>query len=234
MADTPRIPREDRIRALSGEGWDAVRDRVIHGLSHTLLGRASSLSGLTFLLESGTEDTAPVLGLLGQELEHLEAAVALLRLLPDDSEGPELVAPTTLMPELVKLVQTQRGLENIEFTLEAQPEAPAVRGDPTFLTRSLLLLMTGAAEAALLAGESTVVIRLMREEESLVLEMKPGFPSSDEGAVDPGILPKRLLSRARMEGISEVLEGGGIGVEGFDPGEGPGGLRLYFPPVSLS
>ena len=158
----------------------------------------------------------------------------LLRLLPDDSVGVELLAPTTLMPEMIALVRSQRGLEDIEFDLEFSPDAPAIQIDPTFFLRSLLLLFTGAAEAALAAGEGRVRVAAGQEDGGLLIELRPGFPTGEERAVDPGILPKRILPKDRIQGVVAVLEEEGIRTKGLTPEEGSGWLKLYFPSASSS
>jgi len=232
MAEVPPIPREDWIPALSKAGWDLVQDRIVRGLCHDLSGRGSSLGGLSFLLESEPADLGPVVSHMGEELEHLERSLALLRLLPDDSTGEELLAPTELIREILELVSTQRGLENVEFTVESASDAPAIRIDPTFFRRSMILLLTGAAEAALLTGDRQVLVRATKDEGRLLLEVTPGFPKGEEPEVDPGILPKRIVPKARIEVLLEVLQGKGIRAEGIGAGEETGRLRLYFSPPS--
>ena len=228
--NTPSVTREHRISALEEAGWSLAADRIIHGLCHDLSGRASAMGGLTYLMDDRSQGVAEVLPLMTQELGRLEEAVRLLRLLPDDSTVEEILAPGEILGDVARLVRTQRGLENVEVVLEIASDAPAVRMDRTIFVRSLALLLTGAAERALLAGAERVTVRAGTEANGLVIELAP-FPEAGDGEwVDPVALPQRILPLRGMREVGKVLAASGVGVEELRPEDGEGTLSLTYPP----
>ncbi len=231
---THRSPRHDAaISALSRAGWDRISDRIIHGLCHDLSGRASSLTGLTYLLESRDEEASSLLPLVGAELARMEDAVRLLRLLPDDATEPELMAPGELLGDLALLVGVQRGLENVPVRVQSTPGAPAVRMDRTVFIRSLVLLFTKAAEIAGASGRREVVARATPEGTRLILELTPGpwdgeTFSGGSGETD-GLPDSGVLAEGSMEALGEAFQLMGIETGEFAGGEEGRVLRVRYP-----
>ncbi len=208
--DTPKVPRKPWVKSLERAGWSIISDRIIHGLSHDLAGRVSSLGGLNYLLESGTGDPGSVLPFMNQELGELEDVVRLLRLLPDDTTEAELLAPGEIIGDLVFLVRAQRGLENVDVEMDIRPDAPAARLDRTFFIRGVVILLTGAAERSVLDGTSRVEVRVSGEGTRLVLEVAPGPGDGDPPEGEHPILPRQALPPERVAIWEETLRGEGV------------------------
>ena len=226
------VPRASWIQPLDRAGWSQIADRVLHGLCHDINGRAGSLSGLTFLLESQDGEASSVLPFLNQELAQLEEVVRLLRLLPDDATGPELLAPGELMPELALLIRVQRGLEGVEVDLGEYSSAPAIRMDRTLFIRSVAILLTGAAERVVIQGLEGVAVRASGTGVRLSLEVWPGPGTEVLPGPDPEILPCQVVHPEGVRLWKEVLRGEGVEVEEGKEGELQGALQLVFPSSS--
>ena len=230
--ETSPTNREPWIPALSRAGWELVVDRVIHGLCHDFTGRASALRGLHYLMEEGDPDAATLTPLLAQEVESLDRTIGLLRLLPDDSTGADLLAPGEVLESLARLVRSQRGLEDVDVTVEIGPGAPAVRIDRTLFIRSLLLLLTGAAEGALLEGGRRIVVRGRSGSHGLILEIAP-FPEAGKAELaGEGILPRQVVPMSRMREVARILATQEVGTEEFQGKDGARALRLTYPSAS--
>lgn len=232
--DSISTPRAPWIQPLDRAGWSRIADRVIHGLCHDLNGRAGSLSGLSFLLESQTGDTSSVLPFLDQELAQLEEAVRLLRMLPDDATEAELLAPGEILPDLALMVRVQRGLEDVPVDPGDYSQAPALRMDRTLLIRSLVFLLTGAAERVVQEGLDGVTVRATGTGPGLRLEVWPG---PIDGAVQdsrPQDLPSRLVLPEGVELWKEVLQGEGVEVREGVAEDPDVGIQLVFPSPSSS
>jgi len=229
-----RSPRRDAaLSALSRAGWDRISDRIVHGLCHDLSGRASSLTGLTYLLESRDEETSSLLPLVGEELARMEDAVRLLRLLPDDATGPELIAPGEILGDLALLVGVQRGLENVPVRVQSAPGAPAVRMDRTVFIRSLTLLLTGAAEFVAAAEGRQVEARATPGDGRLTLELTP-FPWDREaftgaGGEADGLKRSGILEAASLEAMEEAFRLVGMEAAVADDEEEGRILRVRYP-----
>ncbi len=213
--------RESRLRRMDQGGWSLVADRVIHGLCHELNGRASSLGGLLHLLSEREEGDAAVRSLVEGELDELEKAVRLLRLLPDDADGREILAPGEFLPELMALLGLQRGLEEVSCTLDSMAGAPAVQGDRTIILRSLALFLTRAMERASVTGAREVRMRGWGEGGGLVLEME--FPE------DPGKERKKKLALPALKAEMEEMVKGVLEEEGIEVETNSGSVRLRYP-----
>jgi len=227
------MPRSPWISSLDQAGWGLISDRIIHGLCHDLSGRAGSISGLTFLLESQDGGASSVLPFLNEELAQLEVAVRLLRLLPDDAGEPELLAPGEIMEDLILLVRTQRGLENVAVSMEGFSQAPALRVNRTLFIRVMTVLLTGAAERVALEKLDGVNIRASGDGAELRLDL---FPAPLPGEMpNPGNddLPRQAVGSQGMRICRDVL-----GEEGVDlrevPDQEKGLLQLSFSSPSSS
>ncbi len=222
-------PHAARLHLLDRSGWSTVADRVIHGLCHDLSGRASALAGLTYLLTSRGGERDAVEALVSQELEELEGAIRLFRLLPDDPAEAELLAPGEELEGVIGLVRTQRGLEDIEIRLGSLAQTPAIRWDRTLFLRSLALLLTRSAEVACLAGSRTVAVRGYGKEEGLCLDIE--VPGRQEGGGGRGMeLARPALPEEMEAGLGRVLAEEGITLTGGMDPEAGGAFQLFFPP----
>lgn len=219
--DRPTTPHEFAVQRLDEAGWILVADRLIHGICHDLNGRAGSISSLIYLLDSGEEPTS-VTAILEEESLKLEEDVRLLRLLPDDAEEPETLAPGELLSSLARMVPIQRGFESLKVEVTIPPTAPAVRMDLTLFVRVLLLLLSGAAEEAGRSGEPLVRVTGMAAESALRIGPARAEVNDAQGSTPrtwAGALPAVMEAR-----IEEVLaEAGG----GLNQVEGPAGTTEW-------
>jgi hypothetical protein len=157
---------------LNDAGWSLVADRIIRGICHDLNGRINSLSSLSYLLDTGSGDWGRVGPVFVEELERTEELSSFLRVLPDDEQGPRLLALGELLPRALHLVELQPGYEGVRWNLLLTPDFPPVRMDETFLLRSLVLLLTGVAEEAKAQEGRTVSIE--GRAETGTLTVRPG------------------------------------------------------------
>lgn len=216
------------VGALGEAGWGLVADRLLHGACHALNGRATSLSGLLYLLESGNRDPSDLHSVFEPEVALLEEVIGLLRLLPDDGVGPEIIVPQEVLPFLSTALSYQRGLETMELRLHTSPDIPAVRCDPTLLHRSLLLLVTRVAELGKTRGAEGVRVTAGDEGGGLLLSFESvGGVESVEGAGSTSLslvpLPEEL-----DEVLGRVLDDWGVALESGEEEEAV--YRLLFPP----
>lgn len=226
------FPRSPLLPKLESAGWSIVSDRIIRGICHDLNGRTNSLSNLAYLLGEGGSPWSDVDSVIEDEVSRLESVVRLLRLLPDDASEIGLLAPGDFLNRAPGLVHLQPGLEHIAVTVDTSPDMPAVAMDETVFFRILLLLVTGAAEGALVAGGGEV--RLNSEGESRVLSIWParsaqrpedGFELEGLGDWLPGT----------MEGVvGEILEGMGGRLEPAEASGGLPGLSIHLPGVGFA
>jgi len=224
MAVSPEL-RSSLISKLDVAGWPVVADRIIYGLCHDLNGRANSLSNLAYLMTSEGNAWEEVSSVVEEEVTRLEEAVRLLRLLPDDAGEEGLLAPREFLTLLPRLVRIQPGLELVETVGDISVEMPAIRMDETLFTRCLLLLLSGAAEAA--SADGVNIVRMQSGEDPRVVRIAPLRDSS--GSVDDGAGSGRSLPPEMEALVAEVIaEIGGeavaIGREG-----GTRGLELRLP-----
>lgn len=225
----PEFPRSPLLWKLESAGWSIVADRIIRGICHDLNGRTNSLSNLAYLLGAGGSPWSEVDSVVEEEVSRLDAVVRLLRLLPDDASGIGLLAPGDLLSRTPVLVRLQPGLEHVQVTVDTSPDLPAVAMDETVFFRTLLLLVTGAAEEAVVAGGQEV--RLESEGEARVLSIWPARSSqrpedrSDLEGLGDG-LP------GTMEGVvGEILEGMGGKLERVEANRDSPGLSIHLPGV---
>jgi hypothetical protein len=204
-----------------------VADRIIHGVCHDLNGRANSLSNLAYLVTSEGSAWEEVGSVVEEEVARLEETVRLLRRLPDDGLEPGLLAPREFLVLLPRLVRIQPGLELLETVGAISRDMPALRMDETFFTRISLLLLSGAGEAAIARGTSTV--RMESGQDPRVLRIGPSR-SSDTGLSGGGASGPRTALPIEMEtrvgGVLRAIGGALIAVE---LGAGERGWEVRFP-----
>ena len=216
MSDSPS-PDRLLVRKLDQAGWTLVADRVIRGLCHDLNGRLYSLSNLTYLLNSGGGDWSGVSSVVEEEVTRLGEAVRLLRLLPDDASNVGLLAPGEVLSGVAGLVQVQPGLERVQIQVEIPSGAPAFRMDETLFLRSMLLLLTGAAEEASLKDEG--LVRVTGAEGKGLLEIWPGrngdVAGDSEDSLTSGVaIPPNM--ETLVAGVLQEAGGGLTVVKGSD------------------
>lgn len=216
------------VGALGEAGWGRLADRLLHGACHALNGRATSLSGLLYLLESGNRDPSDLYSVFEPEVALLEEVVGLLRLLPDDGAGAEVIVPQEVLPFLSTALTYQRGLETMEVRLHIPPDTPAVRCDSTLLHRSLLLLVTRVAELGKARGAEGVRVTAGDEGGGLLLSFE------SVGGVEP--VEGAESTSLPFVPLPDELDGILVGVLGdWGVALKPGGkeevvYRLRFPP----
>lgn len=225
----PTTPHEFAVQRLDEAGWILVADRLIHGLCHDLNGRAGSISSLIYLLDSGEEPTS-VTAILEEESLRLEEGIRLLRLLPDDAEEPEILAPGELLPALARMVPLQRGFEGLCVEVSMPPGAPAVRMDMTVFLRAVLLLLSGSAEEAGRSGEPVVSVTGMAGETGLRIgPARTQVPDGQDSTPRTwaGGLPSEMEAR-----IEEVLAEAGGGLKQVKGPAGTTEWEVRFPQAS--
>ncbi len=181
-----------------------VADRVIRGICHDLNGRINSLTSLSYLLNTGNKEWARVGPLVEEELKWTEELSRLLRVLPDEKQGPRLLAPGEFLPQVLRLVRLQAGLEGVEWELRVPSDFPAIRVDEALLLRALVLLLTGVAEET--RGQEGARIEIQGQAETRTLTIR-------SGRVGPGKKPqsgpdgegKRVTGRMELL-LAEVLQ----------------------------
>jgi hypothetical protein len=213
------------ISKLDLAGWPVVADRVTHGLCHELNGRANSLSNLAYLMTSEGSAWEEVSSVVGEEVSKLEEAVRLLRLLPDNAVEEGLLAPREFLVLLPRLVRIQPGLELVETVGDLSAEMPAIRMDETLFTRSLLLLLSGAGEAA--STEGVNIVRMHSGADPRVLRIAPMRDSPLPAGLGGG--PRKPLPPNMETLVGEVLKEVGGEVIQVGPQGGDRGLELRLP-----
>jgi hypothetical protein len=220
------MPRSALLRLLDEAGWNVVRDRIIRGICHDLNGRANAVSNIGFLMEGGETPWPDVEGIVEGELQRLDEASRLLRLLPDDEPEIGLLAPGDLLRLLPSLIRLQPGLEHVEVRPDAAETLAAIRMDETLFTRALLVLASRAAEDSLLLGNREVRLADRGPEGTVVVG--PLLP--DKARLEPvgtGDLTS-MIPPGGVERVSRVIRGTGGRLTAVERGEGPGYLEWSF------
>jgi hypothetical protein len=200
MPDAP-VGRDTLLKQLDEAGWTLVADRIVRGICHDINGRVNTLTSLSYLMDSVSGGWAKVGSTVQEELAGLEELSSLLRTLPDDGRGPELLSLSEVARHLMSLVQVQPGLEGIQPELDLSPEAPAIQMDESLLTRCLLLLMTGAAEEARYRG--VISIEARADGDGGVLSISPAREKDS-----PEDHSRAFPAQGRISERMEVLVGG--------------------------
>jgi len=118
---------------------------------------------------------------------------------------------------VARLVQVQPGLEKVQIQVEIPPGAPAVQMDETVFRRSMLLLITGAAEEASLTNEG--LVRVTGAEGKGFLEVWPARngagAESSVGSEESGVaIPPNM--ETLVAGVLQDAGGGLTVVKGSD------------------
>lgn len=214
------------VRRLDEAGWILLADRLIRGICHDLNGRSGSISSVAHLLDLGEVPTS-IIAILEQESRRLEEDVRLLRLLPDDAEEPQMLAPGEILPSLASMIPLQRGLEGVRVRVDIPPSAPAIYMDRTVFVRALLLLLSAAAEEAERSGASTVDVT--SSDQKGVLRIHPARIGRPDGpgsapANGKGDLPVHMEAR-----VQEVLTEVGGGLSQHRGGREPSAWEIRLP-----
>jgi len=137
-------------RAGPPEGWAAVLDKLLLGVTHNISNRVATLAGVSDIL-SGDPTIPPILRALADEVPRLEEGIRLLRLLavPDD-EGEEALEATRATDDAISLASLHPACRNVRFEVEGRREVPPVIARPTALTHEIVAALVAAASA--LAG----------------------------------------------------------------------------------
>jgi len=230
-------PAERRVllRALDQAGWTRLADSLVRGICHDLNGRANGLSNTSFLLSSG-KGPPPDLGAnLASEVDALENAVRLLRLLPDDGSGPGVVAPGDFLHPGAELMTLQPGWERIQVHVDLPAGTPALRVDETLFFRSMLLLLSGVGDVLRQEGVGRVLLQGVGASGAFRITSSNGTILEGNGGSGAEAGERRGSGRAfpsRKRGLmGEVLAGMG-GSLVLSEGAGSGAsVQVSFPPV---
>lgn len=188
------------------EAWLPVSDALLAGVHHALNNRLATLSALAQLLALGgapAPETA-----LPREMERLGETLRLLGLLPrHPGERSVPLRVPDFLPDALALVAQHRDLREVEFSLEADPEALPVLAEESALIRAVLALLVAVGVAAHEGGAGRVAVRLGGDETFVSLEAEPGGDAVGGSLGGAGLTP--LWEAAGGE--VEITETGVIG-----------------------
>jgi signal transduction histidine kinase len=125
------------IRAAEGNGWAALADRLMRGVTHQLSNRAYALMTLAAELEESPD--AQVIGLLKDEVLRLERTVRLMRTLEDPGGQQSPCSPETLVRDAAALFVLRAGRRIPEVGIRVEDGLPAQKSDAAAVMRALLL-----------------------------------------------------------------------------------------------
>ncbi len=126
------------IRAAEGNGWAALADRLMRGVTHQLSNRAYALMTLTAELEESPD--AQVLGLLKDEVLRLERTVRLMRSLEDPGGRQQSpCSPETMVRDAAALYVLRAGRRIPEVGIRVEEGLPDQKSDAAGVMRALLL-----------------------------------------------------------------------------------------------
>lgn len=188
---------EDAAVADAAEGWDALNDGLVAGIHHALNNRLGTLKAVGQVVEADLAPHHPLSGALAVELERLEAAVELLRLLAREKAGPEALLLEPVVADARRLFEMHHSLREMTLTASLQPGVGPLWIDPADLLRSLLTLTAAAAAAT---GERAAIgIEATGDAAEVVIVIRAGG-DGDGSAEDLARVgtteAKRLLERA--------------------------------------
>jgi hypothetical protein len=135
------------------DGWAAVFDKLLLGVTHNLSNRVATLAGVSDIL-SGDPTIPPILRALSEEVPRLEESLRLLRLLavPED-EAEEALEATRATDDAISLVQLDPACRSVSFEVQERRAVPPVVARPTALTHEIVVALSAAAAELGAAGD---------------------------------------------------------------------------------
>ena len=133
------------------DGWAAVLDSLLVGITHNISNRIATLSGLSDIL-SGDPTVPPILRALADEVPRLEESIRLLRILavPAD-ERDEALEATRLVSDAIALTRMHPACHGVGFEAGGGQRVPPVIARPTALTHEIVVALVAAAAEAIAA-----------------------------------------------------------------------------------
>lgn len=127
--------------------WLQLQDDLLRGLAHALANRVGVVSGTADLLGVSAAPSPSMIGALRGAADRLEALLPLLRALPRQPGGAELVVVAEALALAEALVVYHPALDGRPLQV-TRPSAPAVvRAPQDAVVHALCLALVGAAAA---------------------------------------------------------------------------------------
>jgi len=167
--------------------WLAVSDDVLASVNHALSNRLAALISLVRVMEFGGSESESLMPVLAQEVDRLEQATALLRLLPrGHDDQPEPVRFVDAVPDLLALLHLQRDVRELPIDVAPATDAPPAWIDPTTLNHALLMLFSALTRLALASGAPRIDVQPGGDDEWATLVAIVPPPEAEGGGDDPG------------------------------------------------
>lgn len=139
------------LENLSAALWAAEQGALLRGLAHALSNRVGTVLAAAGLLEPGAPAPAPIVTMLRDEAERLDALLALVRQLAGDGSDDAIAEPLhlpDLVPPAVALHAHHPDWRDVPVEVVADPGAPPVRVSHAALLRALLVALSAVKAVA--------------------------------------------------------------------------------------
>jgi two-component system NtrC family sensor kinase len=174
-----------RSEKLAGTG------RLAAGLSHEIGNPLQIVMGYVELLrrDVGGDARGEIIDRMDQELRRIHDILSrLLEFAQPIKENVETCDLNAMVTDMSSLLEGRKAFQDIEFTLDLDPQVGTIRTEPEKLRQVLVNLIFNAADA-LSDSHGRIVLRTARSEEELKIEVQDsghGIPKSDlEKVFDP-------------------------------------------------
>jgi hypothetical protein len=196
----------------SRDAWLLLSDNLLWAINHALNNRLAALGSLVRVMEANAAAEDPLLTMLGQEVERLDAVLRLLRIMPrDPMEEPEPMGLAEVLPDVLSLHGTPHNAVPVRYEpAEAEAVQPVLTARSN-LVRALLLLLAGAGRVTRDAPSGEVRLRFRDDgdEVVLVVESRPAQGSGEGGAADGGAALQAVESLLMAAG-ARLVQGEGV------------------------
>jgi signal transduction histidine kinase len=168
------------LRKSPAEVWLELLEALLGGISHGLNNRLAAISSLVQVLSYGGDPEDPLQATLRGELETLERTLALLRVLPRESEEPSvLLRLVDVLPDAIDLQRLRTEFRDLDLKVVEDGDALPVQAEPTRILHAFLLLLDLVGKnLADRAAPITVGISGDQERVSVAMNYKAGQSAS--------------------------------------------------------
>lgn len=171
------------------EGWLRLSEGLIAGVHHALNNRLASLSAVGQVVESDLPADHPLSGALSEELDRIEASVAILRLLSGGRSSAEPVLLESVLDDAGRLFGLHHALRDLRLEVESAPSLLPLYTDPNELLRAVLMMMAVAGRRAL-GGDGIVRVTVSGDESGVEVVVEGRGPSDGDVEALAGIVPE--------------------------------------------